>query len=102
MQYSTPYPLNRRLVAMGALLVFAVMGAVLSEGAMSERHGDLKVVESNEADRDGQGVIGYDALMAALERTGRVEAVGSDNGFGAGGIHELASPPTKTTVYADR
>jgi hypothetical protein len=101
MQHCTPYPLSRRLVAMGALLVFAFVGAVLSDGAMREHGKVLERAASGDDAGGGEDVMRYDTLMAALERVGRVEAVRPENGSGARGLGGLATPPTATAAYAD-
>jgi hypothetical protein len=86
---------------MGALLAFAVVGAVLSEDAMREHREEPKRAATGDDAGNVEGVMRYDALMAALERVGRVEAVRPENGSGARGLGGLATPPTATAAYAD-
>jgi hypothetical protein len=75
MNHTTPFPQPRYLVSLGAVVAFAVAGAALSVGSTTQRVTSAPTEAPDGVTSEvGGDAVTYDALMAVLERAGRVEA----------------------------
>ncbi len=75
MSHTTPFPLSRRLLALGAVLVFAVSGAAMAGSYGAKKTAQKDIVDTAVAAGD------FNTLAAALQAAGLVDTLKGDGPF---------------------
>ena len=75
MSYTTPFPLSRRLIALSAVLVFAISGAAMAGSYGPKKTAQKDIVDTAVAAGD------FNTLAAALQAAGLVDTLKADGPF---------------------